>query len=157
MPKLTYNTAAGDLTIGGVAMMCPAWVVLNLHVLQQPADQRGDDRLVPGANGVLALRRRNTVTRHGLQLLVSGTHDRTGASVADRLEGLQANLDYLRANVVEPTGTGDGTRSAVLTMPDGTTRTEPVHVTGIEFGDLNQDGSWLRAVLTISIPSGRVQ
>jgi hypothetical protein len=157
MPKLTHNTAAGDLSIGGVEMLCPAWTVLNLHVLQQPADQRGEDRLIPGANGVLALRRRNTVTRHGLQLLISGTHDRTGASVADRLEGLQANIDYLRTNVVEPTGSGDGTRSAVLTMPDGSARTEPVHVIGLEFGDLSLDGSWLRAVLTISIPSGRIQ
>ena len=155
MPKLTYNAAAGDLTIGGIAMNGPAWKVMNLHVLQQPADQRGDDRLIPGANGVLPLRRRATVTRHGLQLLISGTHDRTGAAAADRFEGLQVNVDYLLANVVVPTGATDGTRSAVLTRPDGTTRTEPVHVLGLELGDLSLDGAWLRAVLTISIPSGR--
>lgn len=155
MPKLTYNAAAGDLTIGGIAMNGPAWKVMNLHVLQQPADQRGDDRLIPGANGVLPLRRRATVTRHGLQLLISGTHDRTGAANADRLGQLSSNIDYLEYYVVRPTGTGDGTRSAVLTMPGGTTRTEPVHVEGMEFGDLSLDGAWMRAVLTISIPSGR--
>jgi len=155
MPKLTYNTAAGDLTISSVPMNGPAWKVLNLHVLQQPADQRGDDRLIPGSAGVLPLRRRDTVTRHSLQILITGTHDRTGAAVADRFEGLQANIDYLRTNVVAPTGTGDGTRSAVLTMPDGTTRTEPIHVTGMQFGDVSLDGSWMKAVLEISIPSGR--
>jgi len=155
MPKLTYNTAAGDLTIGGIAMNGPAWKVLNLHVLQQPADQRGDDRLIPGSAGVLPLRRRETVTRHSLQMLISGTHDRNGAANADTLEQLSSNIDYLEFYVVRPTGTGDGTRSAVLTMPGGTTRTEPIHVIGMQFGDLSLDGSWMRAVLEISIPSGR--
>ena len=40
-------------------------------------------------------------------------------------------------------------------MPGGTTRTEPIHVIGMQFGDLSLDGSWMRAVLEISIPSGR--
>jgi hypothetical protein len=157
MPSLTYNSAAGNLTIDGVAMMCPAWIVLNLHELWQPANQRGDDRLIPGANGVLALKRRPTVTQRSLNMLISGSVDRTGSANANKLIGLQTNLDYLRANVVDPTGVTDGTRSAVLTMPDGSTRTEPVHVTGLDFGDVREDGDWLRAVLTISIPTGRVQ
>lgn len=157
MPALTYNTAAGDLTIGGVALNGPAWKVLNLLELWQPADQRGNDRLVPGTAGVLAQQRRDTVTRRSLQMLIVGDVDRTGAAQADRFEGLQANIDYLRSNVVAPTGTGDGTRSAVLTMPDGTTRTEPVHVVGFEFGNFREDAGWVRAVLTISIPSGRIQ
>lgn len=157
MPSLTYNSAAGNLTIGGIAMMCPAWVVLNLHELWQPADQRGEDRLIPGTAGVVAYPRRDTVTRRSLQMLISGTHDRTGAATSSPLAGLQANIDYLRANVVAPTGTGDGTRSAVLTMPDATTRTEPIHVVGLEFGDVREDGQWVKAVLSISIPTGRVQ
>jgi len=157
MPALTYNTAAGDLTIGGVAMNGPAWKVLNLLELWQPADQRGSDRLIPGTAGVLAQQRRDTVTRRSLQLLIVGDVDRTGTPVADRFEGLQANVDYLRANVAAPTGATDGTRSAVLTMPDGTSRTEPVHVVGFDFGNFREDAAWLRAVLTISIPSGRIQ
>lgn len=157
MPALTYNTAAGDLTIGGVAMNGPAWKVLNLLELWQPADQRGSDRLVPGTAGVLAQQRRDTVTRRSLQMLIVGDVDRTGTPQADRFEGLQVNVEYLRANVAAPTGATDGTRSAVLTMPDGTTRTEPVHVVGFDFGNFREDAAWLRAVLTISIPSGRIQ
>lgn len=157
MPALTYNTAAGDLTIGGVAMNGPAWKVLNLLELWQPADQRGSDRLVPGTAGVLAQQRRDTVTRRSLQMLIVGDVDRTGTPQADRFEGLQVNVEYLRSNVVAPTGATDGTRSAVLTMPDGTTRTEPVHVVGFDFGNFREDAAWLRAVLTISIPSGRIQ
>lgn len=156
MAALTWNSAAGDLTIGGVAMNGPAWKVLNLHVLWQPAAQRGQDRLVPGANGVRKFRRRETVTTHDLQMLVVGSHSRTGSVNADLFEGLQANVDYLITNVVSPTGATDGTRSAVLTMPDGTTRTEPVHVTGMDFGDVSGNGAWLKAVLSISVPSGRI-
>lgn len=157
MPKFTYNAAAGDLTIGGIAMNCPAWKVLNLHELWQPADQRGTDRLIPGSNGVLPLRRRDTVTQRSLQMIISGTHLQNGNEASTPLVGLQVNIEYLRDNVVAPTGTGDGTRTAVLTMPSGATRTEPVHVTGLEFGELRPDGHWLRAVLTLSIPSGRIQ
>jgi hypothetical protein len=155
MPKLTYNTAAGDLTIGGVAMNGPAWKVLNLYELWQPANVRGSDRIIPGATGVLAYRRRVTVTVRSLQMLISGTHDRTGAAAADRYEGLQTNVEYLVDNVVDPVGSGDGTRSAVLTMPDGSTYTEPVHVLGLELGDVSLDGSWAKAVIELSIPSGR--
>jgi hypothetical protein len=156
MPALTWNSAAGDLTIGGVSMNTPAWKVLNLHVLWAPAAQRGQDRIVPGANGVRKFQRRATVTEHDLQLLVVGSHTRTGSVNADLFEGLQANVDYLISNVVNPTGTTDGTRSAVLTMPDGTTRTEPVHVTGMQFGDTAGNGAHMRAVLSISVPSGRI-
>lgn len=156
MPKLDWNTAAGNLTIGGVAMNTPAWTVLNLSVLWSPADQRGSDRLIPGAAGVVAYPRRATVTRHSLQMLISGTHDRTGSAAANAFTGLQVNIDYLLANVVNPTGVGDGTRSAVLTMPDGTTRTEPVHVVGLEVSDVVGNATWARAVLELSIPSGRI-
>lgn len=154
---LTQNSAAGGLSIGGVNMMCPAWEVLNLLVLWSPAIQRGSDRVLPGAAGVVARPRRDTVTRHSLQLLIVGDVDRTGSTNSDLFEGLQANIDYLRANVVAPTGTGDGTRSAVLTMPDASTRTEAVHVTALTLGEFRGDGAWVRAVLEVSIPSGRIQ
>lgn len=156
MPALTWNSAAGDLTIGGVSMNTPAWKVLNLAVLWQPAAQRGQDRLVPSATGVRKFQRRATVTEHDLELLIVGSHTRTGSTNADLFEGLQANVDYLITNVVNPTGTSDGTRSAVLTMPDGTTRTEPVHVTGMQFGETAGNGAYLKAVLSISVPSGRI-
>lgn len=156
MPALTYNTAAGDLTIGGVALNGPAWKVLNLLELWQPADQRGSDRLVPGTAGVLAQQRRETVTRRSLQMLIVGDINWEGTPQADKYEGLQSNVSYLVSTVVTPTGTGDGTRLAALTMPNGDVRNEYVHVVGFEFGNFREDAAWLRAVLTISIPSGRI-
>lgn len=157
MPGFEWNSAAGGLTIGGISLTTTWCKVLNLLELWLPADQRGGDRVVPGASGVLAQQRRDTVTRRSLQLLIAGDVTYAGSTTGDAFERLQINLDYLRANIVAPTGTTDGTRSAVLTMPDGTTRTEPVHVTGFDLGTYAEDARWVRGVLTVSIPSGRVQ
>lgn len=157
MPGFTYNTAAGDLTIGGIAMNGVAWKVTNLIDLWMPADQRGADRLLPGSSGVLAQKRRDTVTQRSLQMLISGDVTYANSTSGDAFERLQINLDYLRINVVAPTAIGDGTRTAVLTMPDGTTRSESVHVVGMQLGEYRQDAGWAKAVLELSIPSGRIQ
>lgn len=152
-----WNSAAGGLTIGGISLTTTWCKVLNLVELWLPADQRGNDRIVPGASGALALQRRDTVTRRSLRIIVAGDVTYTGSTSGDAFERLQINIDYLRSNIVAPTGTTDGTRSAVLTMPDGTTRTEPVHVTGMEVGSYSQDGRWMLATIELSIPSGRIQ
>ena len=157
MAGLTYNTLAGDLTIGGVAMNCPGWKVQNLAELWLPANQRGTDVIRPGVSGVKARLRRDTVTVRTLRLLIVGSSSRTGTPVTDLFEGLQANMDYIRTNVVAPTGTTDGTRSVVLTMPDGTTRTEPAHVQQMEVGRIVENGAWALATIELSIPSGRIQ
>lgn len=154
---LTYNSNAGNLTIGGVAMMCPAWVVINLHELWLAADQRGTDRVRPNTTGSYPIRRYATATAHTLRLKVVGDVDRTGSASASRLQGIYTNIAYLRDNVVAPTGATDGTRSAVLTVPGGSTLTEPIHVTGMQFRDICEDGSWALLDLQISIPSGRFQ
>lgn len=154
---VSYNTNAGNLTIGGVAMMCPAWRIENLYELWLPGDQRGTDRTRPGTAGSYPVRRYATATRKSLRMLIVGDVDRTGASSSTKLTGIYTNIKYLNDNVVVPTGTTDGTRSAVLTVPGGTTITEPIHVTGLDVSDVREDGGWVRAVLEISIPSGRFQ
>ena len=152
-----WNTAAGGLTIGGISLTTTWCRAENLIDLWLPADQRGGDRLIPGTAGVLAQRRRDTVTRRGVRLTIAGDVTYTGATTGDAFERLQINIDYLRANIVAPTGSGDGTRSAVLTMPDGTSRTEDVHVTGFDLSSYAEDARWARGVLQLSIPSGRIQ
>jgi len=152
-----WNTAAGGLTIAGISLTTTWCRVENLIDLWLPADQRGNDRVVPGVSGVLAQQRRDTVTRRSLRLTIAGDVTYTGSTSGDAFERLQINIDYLRANIVAPTGTTNGTRSAVLTMPDGTTRTEDVHVTGFELSSYAEDARWARGVLELSIPSGRIQ
>ena len=154
---VSYSTAAGALTIGGVAMFCPAWKVINLQDLWAAAEQRGRDVVIPGTSGVRPRRRRDTVTERTLRMLIVGDVDRTGSPQSNKLTGLYTNVEYLRANVVAPTGSGNGTRSAVLTIPSGSTLTEDVHVTGMTLGDVREDGGWVFATIDLSIPSGRIQ
>lgn len=158
MSGLANYGCTGNLTIGGVDLNGPAWDIPDLTPLWIEATQRGEDRLIPGAIGVLAYRRRLTVTEHSLAMVIIGDMDRTGNPVADAWVGLQDNIEYLRANVVDPTNLTDGTRTGVLVMPSGATRTADVHVTGMRLSDLSgADGVFtsINAVLMLSIPTGR--
>jgi hypothetical protein len=157
----TITTTAGNLSIGGIGLnnTSGAWKLIGdtLAQLWLPAAQRGTDVVIPGVSGVKARPRRDTATTRSLRMLIYGDVDRTGATPANYVTGLRANIEYLRANVVAPPGTSTGTRSAVLTLPDGSTLTEDVHVVGMELGEMRLDGLWAKAVIEISIPSGRIQ
>ena len=155
MAGLTWNSAAGNLRIDGQYVNTPAYKVLNLHTLWQPATQRGQDRLVPGASGVRRFQRRDTVTTFDLEMLIVGAVYSTGSASLNLFEGLQANVAEISTRFVAPTGVGDGTRTAILTMPDFTTRTKVIHVTGLELGQVAENGAWLKAIMSISSPTGR--
>ncbi len=125
----------GELTIGGVLMHTPAWN---------------------------AYQRRLTVTRHSLPMAIFGEVNQGGVPYANEWAGLEANIAYLKANVVAPTGTGDGTRAASLLMPSGATRTADIHVVDLVRGRLvagtnmitGAEGVGMLATLEISIPEG---
>ncbi|NBW09912.1 MAG: hypothetical protein EBR82_17990 [Caulobacteraceae bacterium] len=154
----TWNTNAGGLTIAGIDVCNGGWCrVLNLLELWLPADQRGSDKVIPGVSGVKARPRRDTATRRSLRLQVAGDITYAGSTSGDAYERLATNIDYIRSALVAPPGTSTGTRSAVLTMPDGASRTEDVHVIGFELGKFAEDARWALGVLELSIPSGRIQ
>lgn len=149
MPTVTRSPY---VDIDGVPLATPAWEVLDLAPLLAGPDQRGSDVLIPGAAGVLPQPRRATVSKRSLPMVVYGDYDQDGAAVADGAAGLIANLDHLRANVTDPTGVGDGTRTLTLHLTGGATRTCPVHVEGMDLGDEGVPA--VRAVLRLSFPSG---
>lgn len=152
----------GELTIDGVLMHTPAWNVLRVLALWMPGDQRGSDRLLPLTPGVIPYQRRLTVTRHSLPMAIHGEVDQAGVPYPNVWAGLEANIDYLKANVVAPTGTGDGTRPASLLMPSGATRTADIHVLDLVPGRVvagtnmvtGDEGVGMLATLEISIPAG---
>lgn len=148
----TVITRYPHLEIDGVPLATPAWEAMDLHGLLQGADQRGSDRLLPGASGVRAYKRRPTVSKRPVRLVIFGDYDREGVAYADPFLGLVANIDYLRANVADPTGTGDGTRTAVLRLTALSSKTGPVHVEGLELSD--DDPPTVRGVLMLSLPAG---
>lgn len=152
----TRWSTGGRLTIGGVLLHVEnAWNVKDCRDLWRPAAVRGQDIVVPHAVGTMAVRRRRTVTVLSLPFVIGGFADRFGVR-AYGLEALteqfEANMDYLRANVLDPTNAGDGTRSATLQMPSGANRTGDLHVLGLTpatWWDFGMTGT-----LDLSIPDG---
>jgi len=140
------------LEINGVPLATPAWEASDLNSLLQGPDQRGSDRLLPGASGVRPYKRRATVSKRSVRLVIFGDYDREGVAYADPFAGLVANIDYLRLNVSDPTGTGDGTRTAILRLSAVSAKTGSVHVEGLELSD--DDPPTVRAVLMLSLPTG---
>lgn len=151
--RLTVDTSYGSLAIDGISLFRPAWTITSLASLYDDPAQRGGDRLLPGVIGVKAYRRRVTVTRRSLPFQVTGYVDAADVIVADPFAQLRLNLAYLRANVTLPTNVGEGTRTAVLTLPDGTTVTKDLHVLGIH-GDLLPGALWV-GLLELSDPTGQ--
>lgn len=153
----------GSLVINSLAGNTEAWCFVELSMLWTAGDQRGADRLIPASVGVQAQQRRLTITRHSLPMVIVGSVDKNGVLYADRWDGLFQNIDELKTTWVDPTGTGDGTRAATLTLPDGnTTRTANIHVTALELGtpfvgtdfDTGVPEVTVRATLEVSLPSG---
>lgn len=148
-PVITSNEW---LEIDGTPLATPAWHVADgglLPLIQGP-DVRGTDRVIPLGPAV-PYRRRPTVTKRAIPLVIFGVFDLEGVAHPSEAEGLVANVDYLRANVSDPTELGDGTRTATLHLLGGT-RTGPVHVESLELGGDGETS--IRAVLTLSLPNG---
>jgi hypothetical protein len=151
------------LTIGGISMNRLAWMVAgddegegSLFSLLTLVEQRGEDRTLPGATGVIAYRRRSTVTTHELGFIVIGEVDANGAPNADHTLGLYNNLAYIMTNVVTPVVSSTGTRAATWDPPGGATqRTANIHVTGLRQRNLSlgNQAIW-QGNLLISIPAG---
>lgn len=149
---LPTSSCLGTLTIAGIAMQCPSWYVELAQFYRTP-EVRGADRLLPGTSGVRAFRRRLTVSRYSLPMILTGVYDRFGNSYADAQVGLATNIAWLHANVLLPTNVGDGTRTAVFTAPGQTPVTTPVHVLGITDPGM-QRGAIAFTTLELSCASG---
>lgn len=166
MPGLEGYSCDGSLTIDGISMNRPAWAIQGDETgqggfvrLWSWFDVRGDDRLIPGANGMRPYRRRITPTRHDLRILITGDVDENGVANANALIGLEENISYLTTNVTLPVASATGTRAAVLAMPSGSTRTADIHVLGLDIEGVYVDEARHTVAegrLLISIPGGRL-
>lgn len=137
--------------LGGVPLATPAFECLDPMTLAAPASRRGQDRVIAGAAGVRAKRRRKTVTRRTITVVVAGHPKWDGSQHSAGDTGLQSNLDHIYAALL-PTD-GDPI-TATVHKPGGSTVTGPVQIEDIEteyHGDTD-------AVLTIdiSIPGGEL-
>lgn len=164
---LAHTDLEGTLEIDGFEMQNQfgAWGIVGdqtgrggLVHLWDKFEVRGEDRILPGAVGVIPYQRRMTVTRCDLRLLVVGDVDGvTGAVNADPVAGLAVNTEYIRAGVLAPVVSSSGLRSAVLEVPGMADRTAFIHVLGAvtQSYRLGFCGSLAVKTLQISIPFGR--
>lgn len=139
--------------INSVPLATPAWEVNDLSPLWDVAGLRGEDRVVPFAEGALPLRRFRDEMRCQIPLTVYGDVDQDGTPQSDARIGLMENLDYLRVNILTPNTVGDGTWELTLHMPDGSTRTADCFVLP-PFQMSIISPSCVRGVLDILIPQG---
>jgi hypothetical protein len=148
------DSLVGDLTIDEFALNTAAWRVENLYEWWLPATQRGSDKIRPGVDGAFAVRRRKAATRRTLQMFISGEVDAFGVPYDNPFNGLSTNLYLFEVNLVDPVATPDGTRTALLTLPNGNQRGGPVHVLGMEVSDITPTSRYCHAVIDVSIPGG---
>lgn len=155
MPLVDY-ACQGSLEIDGVSMNTPAWSVVDISPLWAAFDTRGQNRLIPGLQGVLAYRKRITERDHGLAIIITGDVDEEGDPHADPVSGLEDNLDTLMA-VLQPDS--NATKAATLYLPSGATKTAEIQVEGFEvirseIDIVDQQYALLEGIINITIPQG---
>lgn len=150
---LIVDLGQGDLALDDVGMLTAGWLALDLSPLEHFPPLRGTNRILSGAAGRRARRKRVDQNSVDLPMWITGAwnpiedepHD-------DPVLGLVLNLDYLWENVASPPS--GATRTAVRTLTDLSTRTAPVQV-AITVGD--KVGEYDKpAILTITVPRGRL-
>lgn len=144
----------GTLTIDGFPMNRGAWATLNNYVLWEGADTAGEDTLVPAMHGSLPNPRWKQPTRKTLELLIVGTVDRFDVETNDAAVGLEENVTWLQEFVEAPVASLDGTRTLVLTLPSGATRTGEAHVGPMRLGSVIRGA--FTATLEVSLPQGEL-
>jgi len=150
MPTITADEY---LIVNGVPLATPAYRIDSLAPLHQGRDLRGEDRLIPGAVGVRARRRRATVTVLTFGLHVYGIFDKDGVAYADARQGLDDNTAYLNANLGAGSATGDGTVPVIWHQPNATELSVNAHVLGPHDPE-KMSPTWLHFMLDLSVPSG---
>ncbi len=119
MPVITETEY---VSVNGVPLATPAWIVNDLSPLWEAGSLRGDDRIIPFAPGKKPLRRILDELRVVIPITVFGDFDQDGVAQSNARIGLQTNVDYLRDNILTPNPSDPGTWPLVLHLPDGTTR-----------------------------------
>ncbi len=145
----------GSMTVDGFPLNCPGWDLYGYQQLWGEFEVRGEDVLLPTAEGRRSYPGRVDQSSYEMTLYVTGEANSLGVANADVWQGLFDNLQTLANNAFLPVGTGRGTRSAVLTHPWGGTMTadikfEPLRATGEV-----EDARFAVYRTTLIVPAGR--
>ena len=145
-----------QLQIGSSFYACTrAWWPQDdgLSVLWTGADAIGNDLAVAGGR-TISRRKRLPVWKVPLPMAIGSSHAPDGTPHANRLTGLEANIDEMM-EVVELLTEGGGTHDLILTRASGATWGEECHVLGLSLGGVRPSGV-KSAALKLSIAAGRL-
>lgn len=154
---LTDYACEGTLTIDSISMNRPAWSVSGdesgeggLLNLWATVTRRGENRVLPGAAGVIAYPHYRTETRHDLRLVVVGDVNESGTAQSDARAGLANNIEYLYDNVID----NDVAVAATLTVFGQAARSGTVQVLGLiaQRWNLGIDSAIFVGTLQLLIP-----
>lgn len=129
---LSGDTSDGQLTVGGVDLITPAWEVTDLRRLWVPGAYRGTDTVIPFVPGVRPRPRRYNGNEVALPIVIIGEVDQSSVPYADPRAGLADNIEYLLDNVAAASSTP---LTAELVMPNGTIRSGMVVPNGLTLGE----------------------
>lgn len=141
----------GTVAVDSVPLLTKAWALQpdSVKSLWTLGDVRGDDVNIPGYPGSFANPRRATATVVTLNMVFLGCRDYAGDGYSNSSVGLEANVTYFYNQVVAQPA---NTRTVVLTMPSGATRTAQAHLFNLTAGA--EVGGLTRYSLTMSVPAG---
>lgn len=128
------------------------WEVTDYAQMYDAPPVVGDDRVVPGSPGRLAVLREEDERVVSLPMQFFGDANYAGTPYTDQRVGMRSNLAYFRTNIMRP-GTA-ATRAVTFHRLDGTT-TETGSVVVLPPLQVALVGPMMaRAVLTFVIPAG---
>lgn len=138
----------GALTINGVLLHTPAYAAVDVTELWEPADQRGDNILIPGKPGRVPMPKRDDETERSVPLILDGAVTSTGAVISNPTAGLFGHWMTLRAAL----GGGDLVPASLSAPGGGPGISADVHVMGIAKG--TRLGTLMACTLDLLIPAG---
>ncbi len=159
MPVILDNSPE-YLEVNGVPLYTPAWIILNHTPLRLPPDTVGRNRRLSRGR-VVPMPKYATETVRSLRLHVFGSHDIDGNLYPDSRAGLDANIDFLMANVDTTLLTAPPfTRTAVWHpySPVGGPLAEPRSAevqARVELGEDRKAGARCIGTLALTIMGGR--
>lgn len=142
------------LEIDGVPLSTPAWEHLDIHTLYSAPDRRGENRVMPGANGRRALPWRHDETMRTITLAIFGDKSWDGSLNADAVAGLWANVAHLQSFVFANPLNAGSTREATIKRDGQTDLTATIQVRGFEIDDEPYSPSAIGASVDIALMSG---
>lgn len=152
--EIVCAECGGILKVDTVSWHTGAWCLTDVSPLLDTGLVRGSDLTVPFTDGSTALRRRPTSTSARLTVWFGGLVDETGTAHANPKAGLFDNIEQFETLFVDKPGTAAGTRTAELTLDNGTVLTGGIHVERMV--PALRPGTLAEAVVFVTVPAGRL-